>query len=79
MLAKKGVFKKLPEPDPVPQPEQQEVMSGGVNVKRALPLTKLSNEDEEQLPIDEFISALLKIGKNYDRKVMQKKTTYMMV
>ncbi len=74
MLAKKGVFKKLPEPDPVPQPEQQEVMSGGVNVKRALPLTKLSNEEEEeQLPIDEFISALLKIGKNYDRKVLQKK------
>lgn len=73
MLAKKGVLKKLPEPDPVPQPEQQQVMSGGVNVKRALPLTKLSNEEEEQLPIDEFISALLKIGKNYDRKVMQKK------
>lgn len=73
MLAKKGVFKKLPEPDPVPQPEQQQVMSGGVNIKRALPLTKLSNEEEEQLPIDEFISALLKIGKNYDRKVMQKK------
>lgn len=74
MLAKKGVAKKLPEPDPVSQPEQQEVMSGGVNIKRALPLTKLSDEEEEeQLPIDEFISALLKIGKKYDRKVMQKK------
>ena len=74
MLAKKGFAKKLPEPDPVPNIEQQGVISGGVNVKRALPLTKLSNEEEEeQLPIDEFISALLKIGKNYDRKVMQKK------
>ena len=68
MLAKKGVLKKLPEPV-----TQQEIISGGVNVKRALPLTKLSNEEEEQLPVDEFVSALLKIGKNYDRKVMQKK------
>lgn len=74
MLVKKGVAKKLPEPDPVSHIEQQEVISGGVNVKRALPLTKLSKEDEEeQLPVDEFISVLLKIGKNYDRKVMQKK------
>jgi len=72
MLAKKGVAKKLPELDPVSQPEQQEVISGGVNVKRVLPLTRLSNE-EEQLPVDEFISSLLKIGKKYDRKVMQKK------
>ncbi|PYD33610.1 hypothetical protein [Pseudomonas syringae] len=69
MLAKKDVLKKLPEPV-----TQQGIISGGVNVKRALPLTKLSNEEEEeQLPVDEFISALLKIGKNYDRKVMQKK------
>ncbi|WP_236365488.1 hypothetical protein, partial [Pseudomonas simiae] len=36
--------------------------------------TKLSNEEEEeQLPVDEFVSALLKIGKKYDRKIMQKK------
>lgn len=74
MLAKKGFAKKLPELDPAPNIEQQGVISGGVNVKRALPLTKLSNEEEEeQLPVDEFISALLKIGKKYDRKVMQKK------
>ena len=74
MLAKKGFAKKLPELDPAPNIEEQGVISGGVNVKRALPLTKLSNEEEEeQLPVDEFISALLKIGKNYDRKVMQKK------
>lgn len=68
MLAKKGVLNKLHEPV-----TQQGIISGGVNVKRALPLTKLSNEEEEQLPVDEFISALLKIGKKYDRKVMQKK------
>jgi len=69
MLAKKGVLKKLPEPV-----TQQGIISGGVNVKRAVPLTKLSNEEEEeQLPVDEFVSALLKIGKKYDRKVMQKK------
>lgn len=68
MLAKKGVLNKLPEPV-----TQQGIISGGVNVKRALPLTKLSNDEEEQLPVDEFISALLKIGKKYDRKVMQKK------
>lgn len=74
MLAKKGFAKKLPELDPAPNIEEQGVISGGVNVKRTLPLTKLSNEEEEeQLPVDEFISALLKIGKNYDRKVMQKK------
>lgn len=74
MLAKKGVGKKLPEPDSAPYIEQQGIISGGVNFKRALPLTKLSNEEEkQQLPVDKFISALLKIGKNYDRKVMQKK------
>ncbi|AZE77318.1 hypothetical protein [Pseudomonas synxantha] len=74
MLAKKGFAKKLPEPNPAPNIEQQGVISGGVNVKRAVPLTKLSNEEEEeQLPVDEFVSALLKIGKKYDRKVMQKK------
>lgn len=70
MLVKKGVAQKLPEPIAT----QQGIISGGVNVKRAVPLTKLSNEEEEeQLPVDEFVSALLKIGKKYDRKVMQKK------
>ena len=70
MLVKKGVAQKLPEPIAT----QQGIISGGVNVKRAVPLTKLSNEEEEeQLPVDEFVSALLKIGQKYDRKVMQKK------
>lgn len=72
MLIKKGVAKKSPEP--FPESADPKIISGGVTVKRAEPLTKLTKEEvEEQLPVDEFISALLKIGKNYDRKVMQKK------